>query len=148
MCEKVLSIVLALLVLLGLAPQPVEATVYNLYLVPVEVNGTNRGPKYFRWFHDPDPPALVDCAWSMMDYGFTNQALLIAKDIDLLEAAALEANADVFAFPDNLAGPVDQDVQAYFETINLPTDWLTPATTWLELLRQTEIGRASCRERV
>lgn len=107
----------------------------HLYLLPIEQEGLDRGPKYFCWQMEPVPPC-ISCTWAMMDYGFTNVALLLAKDITPADHASLIANADVFLFPDNLDAPVDQDIQTFFEDLHLPTDWLTPATTWRELLRQ------------
>ena len=103
------------------------------YLVPIETVGDNRGPMYFRWI---ESLGGIACSWAMMDYGFTPSALLVAKDISDADHASLILNADVFWFPDDLDGAVDQDVQPFFEAIHLPTDWLTPSTTWRELLRQ------------
>ena len=113
----------------------------RLYLVPIESYIRDgiilRGPEYFSWRFDPDPPALVNCLHSMMDYGFTDSGLILAKDITQVEHDALVLNADVFSFPEDLDLSVDQDIQPFFEAIHLPTDWLTPATSYLELLRQT-----------
>ena len=113
----------------------------RLYLIPIESYINDgiilRGPKYFSWRYDPDPPALVDCLHSMMDYGFTDFGLILAKDITQINHDALVLNADVFSFPENLDLQVSQDIQPFFEAIHLPTDWVTPATTYLELLRQT-----------
>ena len=115
----------------------------KLYLLPIEEvpdpgsGKPNRGPKYFRWSYDPDPPG-IDSRVALMDYGFTPYALILAKNITQVDHDALILNADVFAFPDDLDGPVnDPGVDTFFEGINLPTDWLTPATSWRELLRQT-----------
>jgi hypothetical protein len=73
----------------------------------------------------------------MMDYGFMPSALLLARDISEADHASLILNADVYAFPDNLDSPVsDARVSTFFEAIRLPTDWLTPSTTYRELLRQ------------
>lgn len=136
------SVVLLVVVLLGIAPVARgQETMDKLYLVPVESvdhsEGLKRGPEYFHWRYDQNPPS-IECAWSMMDYGFTTSALLLAKDITQVDHDALVLNTDVFAFPDNLDGPVDDPtVDTFFEDIHLPTDWLTPATTWRELLRQT-----------
>jgi len=105
----------------------------KFYLVPILTIAGVRGPMYFAW--EENPTGIV-CSWSMMDYGFAPSALLVAKDIAQEDHDELVLNADVFTFPDNLDGPVDQAIQDFFEGINLPTDWLTPATTWLELLRQ------------
>lgn len=115
----------------------------KFYLVPIEVVPTGpgteaRGPKYFNWRYDPDPPALVSGNWAMMDYGFMPYALIVAKDITQTDHDALILNADVFDFPDNLDLPVtDPGIDAFFEAINIPTEWLTPSTTYRELMRQT-----------
>jgi len=105
------------------------------YLIPVLMFGASRGPAYFAGWEDEY--GTVTCGWSMMDYGFSPSALIVAKDISQADQDFLALQPDVFRFPADLSGPVNQDVQAFFEGINLPTDWLTPATTWLELLRQT-----------
>jgi len=114
----------------------------KFYLLPIEVVSTGpesqaRGPKYFgNWRYDPNPPGII-CQWSMMDYGFVDSALLLAKDITQVDHDALILNADVYAFPDNLDTPVsDPNIDTFFEAIYLPTDWLTPSTTYRELLRQ------------
>jgi hypothetical protein len=112
-------------------------TPLKIYLVPVEQNGPNRGPEYFVWRNDANPPS-VNCRWSFMDYGFVNYALLIAHDITPADAATVSAKPDVYTFPDNLDQPINDKavIDAYFEAINLPTDWTTPATTYRELLRK------------
>ena len=104
-----------------------------LYLIPIVWAGTMRGPKYFAWRGHTG----IECYFSMMDYGFTPCGLLVAKDILQADQDYLALQSDVFRFPDNLDGPVDQDVQSFFAEANLPTNWMTPATTWRELLRQT-----------
>ena len=132
------KLVLVLLLLAVLLPARAEAQgMQRLYLVPVETNGNYRGPMYFDgWRGDPSPGGIAS-PWAMMDYGFTPYALLLAKDISQADHDALILNADVFVFPDNLDGPVnDPNVDTFFEAIHLPTDWLTPSTTWRELLRQ------------
>ena len=105
------------------------------YLLPIVVHdGKYRGPKYFEWRFGSG----IDCKWSMMDYGFVPSALVLAHDIIQVDHDAMVLNSDVFAFPENLDGPVnDPGIDAFFEDINIPTDWLTPATTYRELLRQT-----------
>lgn len=109
----------------------------RFYLAPIEQVGNYRGPKYFSWRFDPDPPALIDAGWSMMDYGFLPYALILA-DVDAGQHSTLSAQADVYAFPENLDQPVtDPAIDAFFEAVNIPTDWLTPSTTYRELLRQT-----------
>ena len=116
----------------------------RFYLVPIEIRNNTRGPKYMkRWGGVPDgqggttDPGEVDCQWSMMDYGFVPSGLVLGHDIDQTNHDLLIANIDVYSFPEILSGPVnDPGVDVFFEAINIPTDWLTPATTWIELLRQ------------
>lgn len=104
------------------------------YLLPIETIDNGRGPKYFSWRFSQSG---IDTKWSMMDYGFVDSALLFAPVITPADHAVLMLNADVFAFPENLDAPVvDPSIDQFFEDLNLPTDWLTPATTYRELLRQ------------
>ncbi len=113
----------------------------KFYLIPIEIVSQGagqeaRGPKYFAWRFDPDPPG-INCRWNMMDYGLTPYAMLLAHDITQADHDALMLNPDVYAFPDTLDAPVsDPAIDTFFEAIYLPTDWLTPATTYRELLRQ------------
>lgn len=102
--------------------------------MPVETIDNGRGPKYFSWFDSPDG---ISSRWSMMDYGFMPNALVLAHDISQADHDALILNSDVYSFQDNLDQAVtDPTIDVFFEAINIPTDWLTPATTYLELLRQ------------
>ena len=132
---------IAALLLAAIPARAQEVTLQKFYLVPIEtvLQGEGRqarGPKYFAWRYDPDPPGLT-ARWSMMDYGFVDSALLLAHDITQADHDALVLNADVYAFPDNLDQSVsDPAIDAFFEGIYLPTDWLTPSTTYRELLRQ------------
>lgn len=134
---KKLYIILVVLVLLFSAA-PVgaqEVTLQKLYLVPVEQVGSARGPEYFVWKYDINPPS-INCRWNAMDYGFTPYMLLAAHDITQADHDALILNADVYAFPDNLDAPIaDPNIDVFFEAINIPTDWLTPSTSYRELLR-------------
>lgn len=109
----------------------------KVYLVPIEQVGNKRGPEYFSWRFDANGPS-INCRWSMMDYGFINNALLMAHDILPADHAALILHADVFAFPDNLDQSItDPNVSTFFETVNIPTNWLTPSTTYRQFLRYT-----------
>jgi len=112
----------------------------GLYLVPVETytnaNGyIYRGPEYFHWRFDQNPPS-IPARVSCMDYGFVPYMLCYTGDITQQDHDALVLNADVYAFPDNLDQPVtDPNIDTFFETINIPVNWLTPSTTYRELLR-------------
>lgn len=113
----------------------------KLVLIPVEevsINGMlYRGPEYFNWRFDQNPPSIPARA-SCMDYGFVPYMLCYTPDITQTDYDTLILHADVYAFPDNLDAPVtDPNIDTFFEGINLPTDWLTPATTYRELLRNT-----------
>ncbi len=108
-----------------------------LYVLPIERAGNQRGPKYFPWRHDPDPPG-INCLWAMMDYGFIDYGLLLAFSILPADEAFLAAQADVYAWPSNLSVAINDRarIDIFFETISVPTDWLTPANTYLQFLRQ------------
>lgn len=111
----------------------------RFYLVPIEVIpnppiGDYRGPKYFRWRFNPGG---IDCRWSFMRYGFTTFGLLLALDITQVDHDALVLNPDVYAYPevlDQSIAPGD-NLDSFFEGVGVPTDWLTPSTTYLEFLR-------------
>jgi hypothetical protein len=114
----------------------------KIYLIPVEkvlVNGeTRRGPEYFRWRYDANPPS-IQCAWSLMDYGFIDNALIVAKDITQADHDSLVLHNDVYAFPDNLNQPIQDKpaIDVFFENLKIPTNWTTPSTTYLQLIRMT-----------
>lgn len=126
---------LCVFVLALIAPARAEAQPVDLFLIPLEVTGTHRSPKYFCKIGPPIPPC-ISSGFNLMDYGFVNWALLLAPNLSAEDRLMLQSAEDVFTFPENLDGPVDQEVQPFFEDIHLPTDWLVPATTWRELLRQ------------
>jgi hypothetical protein len=114
----------------------------RFYLVPIETIGTSRGPLYIQWnVHGspPDPTDLDIGNWSMMDYGFAPFGLILARDISQANHDALILNADVYAFPEILDQAIDpqDNLDTFFETIGIPTDWLQPVNTYLEFLRQT-----------
>ena len=108
----------------------------KIYLVPIEQVGSSRGPEYFTWRFDANGPS-INCVWSLMDYGFVNNGLLVAHDILPADHDALILHSDVYVFPDNWDAAISDKtvIDALFEAINIPTDWTTPATTYRELLR-------------
>lgn len=118
-------------------PTKVEAQMIKIFLIPIEQVGMYRGPEYFTWRFDANGPS-INCRWSMMDYGFINVALLVAHDITPADYTSVISHPDVFAFPDNLDQPItDPNVSVFFESLNIPTNWMTPATTYRQLLRYT-----------
>lgn len=113
----------------------------RFYLIPIITVDKSRGPKYIQWetsrgvLVNPGGPDIG--RWGMMDYGFLPTALLLAVDISDADHAILSPNSDVYSFPVNLDAPVaDPTIDTFFEALNIPTDWLTPANTYRELLHQ------------
>lgn len=118
----------------------------RLYLVPVERvtrpdgNYAN-GPKYFRWKYDPDPPGIVVDRLSNQYFGFHPWTLTMAQGISQADHDFLALQVDVYVYPlldqlDDSIAPTD-DIDTFYEAINIPTDWMTPANTYREFLRQT-----------
>lgn len=109
----------------------------RFYLVPVEVNGNYRGPKYFPWGRDPDPPALIQAQWQARDYG-DEPLMVVAADLDDTQDALLASQADVTKFADDLDMPLGANLaamQAALEALNLPAQMLTSSVTYRQTLR-------------
>lgn len=137
--RKIISLFVFLAMLLAFLPvQQAQAVApQNFYLVPVEQVGSARGPEYFRWRFDPDPDSIT-ARWGAADYGFLPSMLLLAFDMSQADHDALCANVDVYCFPDNIdAAITDPNIDTFFEGLNIPTNWLTPSTTYRELLRSS-----------
>ena len=115
----------------------------RFYILPIEsvVLGDGniaRGPKYFQWQFDPDPPALVAAKWSLMDYGLIDAALVVA-DVTQVQHDTLLLNSDVTSPPENIdqniaAGAIPA-VQSALEALRIPADWVTTAFTYRQILR-------------
>jgi len=111
----------------------------RFYILPIERNAaqTARGPKYFTWRFDPDPPG-IDCPWSMKDYGLMDQAVLCA-DIAAADHTALAANADVLAIPVNIDTTLNTSARntarTYLESVNIPAGWVNTGDTYRSVLR-------------
>jgi len=95
--------------------------------------GAGRIPKYLKYKpHNPD--GLV-FAWGLMDYGFIDVGLL-AGEVDQTIHDTLSGYADVYSFPDDLDSAItDPTIDAFLEGIDIPADWLTPSTTYRQLMR-------------
>lgn len=113
----------------------------RLYLVPVEENGNARGPKYFTWKYDPDPPGIATTRLSNQYYGFHPWTLTMAQGISQADHDYLAVQPDVYVYPplDQLDEPIlgTDNIDAFYESINIPTDWMTASNTYREFLRQT-----------
>lgn len=110
------------------------------YLIPVESTATSRGPKYFAYRADPDPPALIQgVAWAWIPFG-SEPTGLIAADVDTAQHATLAGLPDVTTIPANLDLQVGANlatVQASLEALNIPADTLTANNTYRQVLRGT-----------
>jgi hypothetical protein len=109
----------------------------RLCLIPIE-GDPNRGPKYFAWRNDPDPPALFDGVdWAMMDFGLEPTALLAAS-MTAGQVSTLAGLSDVTMIPVNLDNTLSGNlatVQAALESLHIPADALTAGTTYRQVVR-------------
>ena len=114
----------------------------RFYLLPIESvvledGNIARGPKYFQWRLDPDPPGLA-VTWGMMDYGLIDAALLVAE-VTQEQHDTLLLNSDVTSPPENIDQNITSGaipgVQAALETLRIPADWVTTAFTYRQILR-------------
>lgn len=110
------------------------------YVLPMEssADGLYRGPAYFRWRFDPNPPG-IDCPWGIIDYGVINTAVLCA-DIPQADHDGLVTHTDVYAFTENLDATMPQGEQtaltSFLEADFVPaTNWLTGVLTYRQVLR-------------
>lgn len=116
----------------------------RFYLVPVETANNRRGPKYFPYRGDPDPPALVTTGddgsgiqWQARDYGDEPSMLLAANTSDA-DDATLAAQVDVTKFADNVDAQLGAQLAAMqnaLEALNLPAQMLTAGTTHRQVVR-------------
>lgn len=118
---------------------------FRVYLLPIEEsvlpNGkTLRGPKYFSYKGDPDPPALLDgILWDWYDFGLEPTGLL-AVDLTAAQHALLAGQPDVTAIPanlDNTLGANLATVQAALESLHIPADGLVAGATYRQVIRGT-----------
>lgn len=106
-------------------------------LLDPDAGTTSTFPKYWRWMRNPDSGYVfrISCA----RYGRQSIWLVRVMDISDADWAALSAMADVYPFPPDasLDNPITDGatIDTFFEGFNIPTDWLTPSTTYRELLR-------------
>jgi hypothetical protein len=109
----------------------------RFYILPIETVGAHRGPKYFTWRYDPDPPG-INCPWGLMDYGLID-ACLVAADISQEQHESLAANLDVAAPPQNIDQAISEiaipQVKAVLEELRIPADWVDSTCTYRQVLR-------------
>jgi hypothetical protein len=113
-----------------------EETVTRLYIMPLvsvvnERGITQRYPKY-------RDTSLASANWGAMDYGF-RPVCLVAADMTNTDHAALIANADVYAFPDNFqtSGATVANQSATLtnklESFGIPAQWVGSQSTYLSV---------------
>lgn len=111
----------------------------RIYIIPIErtVDGSARGPKYFAWRFDPDPPG-IDCPWSIIDYGSIDQGVL-AADIQQADHDGLVLHADVYGFPQVIDANMSQSEQTalvnFLNGFGIPSQWLAGTMTYRAVLR-------------
>lgn len=116
----------------------------RFYLIPIEETtapdgSSARGPKYFTWHRDPDPPALMaGVASEIRDFGLEPTALC-AADVTPAQNATLAALPDVTVIPANLDNNIGAanlaTVQAALENLHIPADAIAAATTYRQVVR-------------
>ena len=109
----------------------------RFYVLPVEQVGIYRGPKYFHWRFDPDPPG-IDCFWAMKDYGVINECV-IAADITLTDHNNLVASGDVYDFPEsmdvNMPTAERNLLIGVLDAAYVPSHWINSSTSYRVALR-------------
>lgn len=107
----------------------------RFYVLPISRIGSSRGPKYFKWRHNPTG---IDCRWNIIDYGLIDQCIVCA-DVTPTQHTALAANADVLAIPANLNSKLTatavNTAETYLEGIGMPAQWVSTTYTYREVLR-------------
>lgn len=101
----------------------------RVYLMPSVTNANGKEPKYM---------SLLGPDAAGMDYG-PEDDYIVASTVTAEQHAALIANADVLAIPQNLdanltAGAVTT-AQNWLEGRNIPADWVTTSLSYRQVLR-------------
>ena len=137
--KKMTPLVLIFVILISVFQvSPVAAvTDNNFYLVPaVQSPFGVRYAKYFCYIGVPQP--CISVSHGQADYGSLNIFLVAVDGISQADHDALVGHSDVYAFPDNIDTAItDPNIDAFFESWNIPTDWLTPSSTYRDLMRST-----------
>ncbi len=115
----------------------------NFALIPTttiildpDAGTTSTFPSYLKSIRNPDG---YPCSFSCSRYGRQDIWLVRVMEIADTDWASLADMADVYPFPadGSLGSPITDKatIDDFFEGFNIPTDWLTPSTTYTELLR-------------
>lgn len=108
----------------------------RFYLVPIEIVGSARGPKYFKWRFCQD--CTLDVPRSAMDYGL-RPIMLVAADVSAEQHTFLAGQPDVTTVPANIDNNVSAAalpaVQSALEGLKVPGNWVTTGHAYREVLR-------------
>lgn len=114
---------------------------HRLYIVPSESYNPGTGvvyygPLYFAWRFGSGTLAYT----GLKKYGFVN-GYLVAAELEQADHDWLLTQPNVYVFPEyaNIDNPIppQDDLHDVFETFHVPTDWLTPSSTYREFIQQT-----------
>lgn len=87
---------------------------------------------------DAYPPSMPQMAGRQyLYYGQLSYVLVHLPNVDQVTHDVLVANPDVIAFPENLSNTVGGNrntVEAALESVKVPSSWITPQTTYAEIL--------------
>jgi hypothetical protein len=107
----------------------------RIYLLPLEVIGTARGPKYFVWKYNQGNP-VHSTEWGLIDYGFEPTCMMVAQ-VTQADHDFLAVQSDVYAFPENIDATLGGQVSSLrtaMEAFNIPADWINASKTFREVI--------------
>jgi hypothetical protein len=88
---------------------------------------------YFKWRFGTGTLVYQGC----IHYAFVG-GWLVEAALTPAEIAFLDAQANTYAFPANMDTAIapNDELKTLFESFNVPTDWLTAATTYRQFIRK------------
>lgn len=108
----------------------------RLYILPADVQGNYRGPKYFKWRFNQ---LGLDVPWDYEDYG-AQPLFLLMSDISQAQHDNLTLNADVYSFPADLNtnpknAPELTSLIGLLEANNIPADHIQVSDLYKDMAR-------------
>jgi len=102
----------------------------RFYVTPIDLIGEVRQIRYF--------PTSTGFTWDHKDYGFELVTLVMA-DTDATQHAAIIADPEIYAFPDDLDTTIPNApaVRAELEPYGIPLAWITNGLAWRLVVRYT-----------
>jgi len=106
----------------------------RVYLIPLLVVASSRGPKYIKWRDNPDGLELAH--WAIADYGFEPSAIAVAE-VDEYQHGYLCSRPDVYALPEDLdEGATDAAFKQALEDLNIPANWIHSEVSYRAALKR------------